>query len=253
MFRCLSEKSFTPNKIGYQSDLIRYNYQIEETKGIIITDYLPAVETALECIMNQRRLLRDYIRFNPSFKSSLLPMEVNDAPKVVKLMIDASQASGVGPMAAVAGVIADLSVKAMIKNKAKIAVVENGGEIALYGSKSLIVSLGVGNHLLSHQFGFKLTNFPCGVATSSGRHSHAFSMGDADTVTVFADNSGLADAIATAAANVVTGDPGKDVKKGVITALTIKGVHGVLAIRDEKVAMGGVLPEIISLRGDNHE
>jgi ApbE superfamily uncharacterized protein (UPF0280 family) len=74
-------------------------------------------------------------------------------------------------------------------------------------------------------------------------------MGDSDTVTIFAENAGLADAAATASANVVTGEPGKDVKAGVDTGMKIKGVQGVLAIRDEVVSIGGAIPRMLSVVG----
>ena len=50
-----------------------------------------------------------------------------------------------------------------------------------------------------------LTEFPIGVATSSGRFSHALSFGDAEAATVFCKNASLADAAATAVGNVVKG------------------------------------------------
>ena len=149
--------------------------------------------------------------------------------------------------------IADLAGEAMIQNHAYVAIVENGGEAALYSERPIIVSVCLGNNFLSEKVGFKITSFPCGVATSSGRHSHAFSKGDADTVTAFADNTGLADAAATATANTVLGEPGEDVKAGIDAALAIRGIHGALAIRDERVAMGGVLPQIVSVEASNGE
>lgn len=175
------------------------------------------------------------------------PVDVVDAPEVVKQMARVSKVAGVGPMAAVAGVFADLAAETMIKNNAKVAIVENGGEAVLYSNRPITVSVGAGNNSLSEQIGFNVSKFPCGVATSSGRHSHALSMGDSDTVTVFAENAGLADAAATAAANMVLGGPGFDVKAGVDAALVIKGVHGALAIRDSRVSIGGVLPKMVSV------
>jgi ApbE superfamily uncharacterized protein (UPF0280 family) len=247
MSGCLPKARSPLNKVSHQQGLTRHPYQVGETRGVIIIDYPPAIEAALNCIREQRRILFDYIREHPLFESSLEPIEVGDAPRVVRLMAEASEAAGVGPMAAVAGVIADLAGEAMIENHAYVAVVENGGEAALYSERPIIVSVGSGNNFLSEKVGFKITSFPCGVATSSGRHSHAFSMGDADTVTVFASNAGLADAAATVAANKVVGEPGDDVKAGIDAALAIRGIHGALAIRDERVAMGGVLPQIVSV------
>lgn len=189
----------------------------------------------------------EYIRANPSFEHSLEPVDVVDASEVVLQMVQVSKKAGVGPMAAVAGVFADLAAETMIKNNAVVAIVENGGEAVLYSDRPIIVSVGAGNNPLSERIGFNVSKFPCGVATSSGRHSHAFSMGDSDTVTVFAENAGLADAAATAAANMVLGEPGFDVKAGVDAALVIRGVHGALAIRDDRVSTGGVLPQIVAV------
>ena len=162
-------------------------------------------------------------------------------------MAQASNLAHVGPMAAVAGVIADLAVDAMVREGASVAVVENGGEAACYSDRLLTISVGAGDNPLSERIGFRVTSFPCGIATSSGRHSHAFSMGDADSVTIFAVNAGLADAVATYAANQVKGVEGGEVFAGVETALQIKGVHGALVIRDDRVATGGVLSEIVSV------
>lgn len=230
--------------------MTRHSYQIGETQGLIITDNPQTIDTALDCIREQRHLLFEYIRANPFFEHSLEPVHVDDeAPEIVRLMAGAAHAAGVGPMAAVAGVIADLAAQAMTKRNACVAIVENGGEAALYSDRPIMISVGAGDNQLSERVGFMVTKFPCGVATSSGRHSHAYSMGDADTVTVFADNAGLADAVATAAANSVIGSPGSDVKAGVDVALAIRGVHGALAIRDERVSMGGVLPRMVSVGG----
>jgi len=230
-----------------QPGLTRHTYQIGETQGVIITDYPPAITAALDCIKQQRKILFDYIRENPAFETSLEPVEVGEAPEVVQLMAEAAATAGVGPMAAVAGVIADLAAETMIRNNAYVAVVENGGEAALYSERPLVISVGAGNNLLSDKVGFKVKSFPCGVATSSGRHSHAYSKGDADSVTVFAVNAGVADAAATAAANMVNGVPGEDVKAGVDAALRIRGVFGALAIRDENISLGGALPQIVSV------
>ncbi|TRO53156.1 UPF0280 family protein [Candidatus Bathyarchaeota archaeon] len=247
MSGCLSKTGSSLNKVIRQPGLTRHTYQIGETQGVIITDYPPAITTALDCIKQQRKILFDYIRENPAFETSLEPVEVGEAPEVVQLMAEAAATAGVGPMAAVAGVIADLAAETMIRNNAYVAVVENGGEAALYSERPLVISVGAGNNLLSDKVGFKVKSFPCGVATSSGRHSHAYSKGDADSVTVFAENAGIADAAATAAANMVNGVPGEDVKAGVDAALQIRGVFGALAIRDENISLGGALPQIVSV------
>ena len=247
MPRRLPETGSTLNQISHVPGLTRHPYQVCETRGLIITDKPKSIEVALISIREQRRLLSEYIQNNPFFQHSLEPVKIEEAPQVVKLMTDAASVAGVGPMAAVAGVIADLAAEAMLKAGAIVAIVENGGEAALHSDRPITISVGAGNNKLSEKIGFRITSFPIGVATSSGRHSHAFSMGDADTVTVFASTAGLADAASTAAANKVIGEPNEDVKAGVETALKVKGVLGALAIRDDRVSMGGTLPKIIAI------
>ena len=249
-------KSATPNLTPFQvsgGGLIRQSFQIDETMGVIISDNQDYLLLGLESLRRHREDLKDYIKKNPSFEHSYDPVEVGEVPEVVKRMSEASIQSGVGPMAAVAGAIADLAAEAMVKAGAKVAVIENGGEIIAFSDRALSVAVGAGTNPLSNKVGFLLDKFPVGVATSSGRHSHAFSMGDADTVTIFAENAGLADAAATASANVVLGEPGKDVKAGVDTGMEIEGVYGVLAIRDELVSIGGKIPQMLSvIGGDSH-
>ena len=88
-------------------------------------------------------------------------------------------------MAAVAGVLADLAVKDMLHAGCEVAVVENGGEVSAVSNMPIDVALAAGDAPLSKRFGFRLTDFPAGVATSSGRFSHALSFGDAEAATVF--------------------------------------------------------------------
>ena len=253
MFGRLSTKGITSHKVSEAHGLTSVEYRIRETHGIIITDHYPAIDAALLSIREERETLIDYLDTCPFFEYSLEPMGVIEGPRVVHLMSRVSDAVGVGPMAAVAGVLADLAAERMIEWGAKVAVVENGGEASLYSDRPLVVSVGVGDCSLSNRIGFKVVDFPCGVATSSGRYSHAFSEGDADSVTVFGVNAGLADAVATMAANKVMGEAGPDVIAGVKSALSFEGVYGVLVIRDQRVSIGGRLPQIVSIETSQHD
>ena len=247
MFGRLSTKGITSYKLSETHGLTSVAYRIRETHGVIITDYSRAIDAALLSIREERENLIDYLDSYPFFEYSLESMGVIDYPRVVHLMSRVSDAVGVGPMAAIAGVLADLAAERMIEHGAKVAVVENGGEASLYSDRPLVVSVGAGECCLSNRIGFNVVDFPCGVATSSGRYSHAFSEGDADSVTVFGVNAGLADAVATMAANKVMGEAGLDVMAGVKSALSFEGVYGVLVIRDQRVSIGGRLPQIVSI------
>jgi hypothetical protein len=111
------------------------------------------------------------------------------------------------------------------------------------------VAVAAGEELLSKRFGFRLTEFPIGVATSSGRFSHALSFGDAEAATVFCKNASLADAAATAVGNLVKGeDVQAAINAGISKGLNIEGVEGVLIIYKRQVGTAGKIPEIIKVR-----
>jgi ApbE superfamily uncharacterized protein (UPF0280 family) len=230
------------------SGLRRRQYQLGESAGLIISDSETAIGKALSAIELHRERLNEYVRLNPFFEEALEPVELNDGPLVARLMAEHSAAAGVGPMAAVAGVLADLAIREMVEHGARVAVVENGGEAAVVSEGPVDVALQAGDEPLSRRIGFRLERFPVGVATSSGRFSHALSFGDAEAVTVFADNAGLADAAATAVGNVVKGDDEESAARlGVEVGLSIEGVQGVFVVYKGAVGVGGRVPKIIAV------
>jgi ApbE superfamily uncharacterized protein (UPF0280 family) len=174
---------------------------------------------------------------------------VDDGPKVARLMAEASAKAGVGPMAAVAGVLADLAVKEMLRDGCKVAVVEDGGEVSAVSDQPVDIALAAGDAPLSREMGFRLKNFPIGVATSSGLYSHAFSFGDAEAVTVFAVDAGVADAAATSVANLIKGDDVRGViRRGIDRALSIDGVQGVFILYRGVVGKAGQVPELLAIK-----
>lgn len=231
-------------------NLFKENFTLKETQCTLISDKQKAIQAAIESIKQNRRELEIYVRANPKFLYTLAPISVPERPLVAKLMAEAAEKAGVGPMAAVAGVIADLAVNDMIGAGCEVAVVEDGGEISAVSNTPVDVAVAAGDEPLSKRFGFRLTEFPIGVATSSGRFSHALSFGDAEAATVFCKNAGLADAAATAVGNVVKGeDVGTAIKAGISKGQSIQGVEGVLIIYKGQVGTAGKIPQIIKVEG----
>ncbi len=229
-------------------DLFKQTFQHKETKCTIITDKKSAINSAISSFEYNRKSLEEYIQGHPEFLYSLKPVPVDKASSIVRLMAEASKKANVGPMAAVAGVLADLAVKEMILNGSEIAVVENGGEVSAVSSKPIDIALSAGDSPLSRQIGFRLTEFPMGVATSSGLYSHALSFGEAEAVTVFAVNAGVADAAATAVGNLVKGDDCRGaIKLGINEALSIEGVKGAFILYKKTVGKAGQIPQIIKV------
>ena len=228
--------------------LFRENFTLKETQCTIISDKQQGIQTAIESIKRNRQELEIYIRANPKFLYTLKPFPAPEKPLVAKMMAEATEKAGVGPMAAVAGVIADLAVDDMTRAGCEVAVVEDGGEVSAVSNVPVDVAVAAGDEPLSRRFGFRLTEFPIGVATSSGRFSHALSFGDAEAATIFCKNASLADAAATAVGNVVKGeDAGAGIKAGINRGMSIPGVEGVLIIYKGRVGMAGKIPEIIKV------
>ena len=230
-------------------NLFKETFTLKETQCTIISDKQKAIQTAKESIKRNRQELEFFVVTNPKFLHTLTPVLPPEKPLVAKLMAQTAEKVGVGPMAAVAGVIADLAVQEMILGGCKVAVIEDGGEISAMSNCPIDVAVAAGDEPLSKRFGFRLTDFPIGVATSSGRFSHAFSFGDAEAATVFCKNAALADAVATAVCNVVKGgDIEQAIQAGINKGLSIEGVEGVLIMYKDHIGTAGKIPELIKVQ-----
>ena len=231
-----------------KKNLSKRAFRHKESDCTIISDKESGIEKAISSIKHHRRQLEKYIKEHPQFLYSLEPVSVDKGPKVAWLMAEASGKADVGPMAAVAGVLADLAVEEMISDGCKVAVVENGGEVSAVSNQTIDIALAAGDAPLSKEMGFRLKDFPIGVATSSGLFSHAFSFGEAEAVTVFAVDAGVADAAATAVANLIKGDDVRGViRQGIDRALSIDGVKGVFILYRGVVGKAGQVPELIKV------
>ena len=229
-------------------NLLKESFTLKETACTIISDKQQGIQTAKESIRQSRQELEVYIKENPKFLYTLKPYPAPEKPLVAKLMAQASKVAWVGPMAAVAGVIADLAVNDMTREGCEVAVVEDGGEISAISNTPVNVAVAAGDEPLSKRFGFRLIEFPIGIATSSGRFSHALSFGDAEAATVFCKNASLADAAATAVGNVVKGENAEAaIKAGISRGLSVEGVEGVLIIYKGQVGTAGKIPQIIKV------
>ncbi len=232
-----------------KQETYRRTFNCKQTRCTITSDSEVAINAAISSIRHNRAQLEEYTLIHPEFLYSLLPIEVSDGPSVVRMMAEASERANVGPMATVAGVLADFAVEAMVSEGAKVAVVEDGGEAYAISERPVDVVLVAGDTQLSRHLGFRLEEFPIGVATSSGVFSHALSFGEAEAVTIFAENAGLADAAATAVCNIIRGDDHrKAIEQGVTRALSIRGVKGVFILYREIVGKAGQFPKIIKIK-----
>ena len=196
---------------------------------------------ALDSLKIHRSKIESYIKKNPVFQDSFVPLAVRkNAPQIVKAMTTASKAAGVGPMAAVAGAIAEFVGRDILKLTQEI-IVENGGDIFIKSARERIVGVYAGNSKYTGKIGIKIYSeeLPCAVCTSSGKVGHSFSFGEADAVVVIAESGAIADAFATAIANTIHSE--SDVKKSVDLARETPLIKGLVVILGEKM---GIAKEI---------
>jgi len=200
-------------------------------------------------IIRQRRILEDYIDRHPDFLHSFEPVELyTDAPEVAQRMVRAARLVGVGPMAAVAGAMAQCAGEAGLEAGAKEAIVENGGDIYLRAAEPVIIGLEAGTADLSCRLAFSLQahDTPISICSSSGKMGHSKSLGECDLATAVARDAALADAAATQAANLVR--TVEDVNPALERIAAIEGIEGVMIIKNDRVGLAGKLPPLIKIR-----
>ena len=208
-----------------------------------------AWEAVTERIIKDRLQLESYIADHPRFQSSLKPVDLpgpfNVLPESVKRMHKASLLTGLGPMASVAGTMAQLAVECSRISGSPESLVENGGDIYLQCSSPFILGLYAGPLSPFKNMALKILpeKTPLAVCTSSGRMGHSLSFGDCDLVTVFSCDGALADAAATLGGNLVKTD--EDIEPTLNCLISIKGILGALIIRDKKFGTVGEIPELI--------
>lgn len=187
-----------------------------------------------------RRELEAYIAQYPEFATTLTPWPDPKAKSsVVRAMIMAGAKAGVGPMAAVAGAIAEFSARYLHKFS-RAVIVENGGDIFVSAPQETVVGVFAGASPLSMRLGLVVPpDTPLGICTSSGTVGPSFSMGRADAVCVAAKDAALADALATALGNMVKSEA--DFETVMATARGYKEILHVLLIYGTKSAIWGGL------------
>jgi len=158
-------------------------------------------------IKEYRIKLENYLLRDPRFADSLVPIELkHEAPEIARIMSEASQRTGIGPMSAVAGAFAECLGKELIKHfDPEEVVIENGGDIFLKMKDEILLSVFAGNSPLSGKVGIKLPkiNKPVGVCTSAGKVGPSLSLGNTDAVMVVCESTPLADSWATLIGNLV--------------------------------------------------
>ena len=200
-------------------------------------------------IVRQRRILEEYIGRHPDFRRSLKPLELlTGAPDVAQSMARAAKFVGVGPMAAVAGAMAQCAGRAALDAGASEVVVDNGGDIYICAVEPVIIGLKTGTTDLADRLAFSLQadDTPVSICSSSGKMGHSMSLGECDLATVVAKDTALADAAATQAANLVR--IVDDIDLALENIAGIEGVDGVMIIKGDRIGLAGKLPPLVGIK-----
>jgi ApbE superfamily uncharacterized protein (UPF0280 family) len=219
-------------------DLVSFNVTVKETDL-----YIRAVKNleaeAVEAVIKYRTPLEEYIKNHPLFLHSLEPCAVErDAPDIVGDMARAAGMVGVGPMAAVAGAIAQAVGTDLLVYTPEV-IVENGGDIFISVSQTKLVGVYAGESRFTGKIALEIRpeQTPLGICTSAGTVGHSLSLGAADAVIVLSHSAALADAVATAVGNkvVTTGDVDVVIEQ----VKTMPELVGVVIIKGDRMGVWG--------------
>ena len=218
--------------------LVPFRVQVQET-DLYILARTALQQEAEEAVIKFRHQLEAYIKGCPLFAESLVPLPLDPlAPEIARGMLVAAQKAGVGPMAGVAGAMAEFVGKALLPKTPEV-VVENGGDIFLQSSTERKIGIFADRSSLSMRVGISVPpeKTPLGVCTSSGTVGPSLSLGKADAVCVISPSATLADAAATAVGNLVQGKG--DIEQALERGRAIPGVEGVVIIVGDAMGAWG--------------
>lgn len=218
------------------NSLVSYEVLYKETSLFVKTDKNFSTKV-LKFIIEARKPIEKYILKNPEFCTSLTPIKPKSSmPTIVRKMCETTSEVGVGPMASVAGAVAEYVGTKMLKYS-KNVIIENGGDIFAHTIEPLKVGIYAGeNSVFSNKIAVvvKLPNQNLGVCTSSGKVGHSLSFGKADVSMIVSSSAIFSDALATATANMVKIE--KDVPLAVEFAKKFDKTLAVCVIKNKTIS-----------------
>jgi ApbE superfamily uncharacterized protein (UPF0280 family) len=220
------------------TDLESFQVTVKET-DLLVSAESDLTREVLTAVWKYRHQVEEYIEKDPGFKESLAPYPVDPfAPRIVQEMAAAAKTVGVGPMAAVAGAVAEFVGRDLLPLSPQV-ILENGGDIYLVTRKPRRMSIFTENRSLPSFVDILIQpeQTPLGVCTSSGTEGPSLSFGRADAVTVISPSAVLADAAATAVGNLVQSK--RDVQKALDFLGKIPQVRGGAVFVDGEMGFWG--------------
>ncbi len=231
--------------IANNAELKNFQVRIEETDLLVMAEKNLKKKVEEE-VFKERTAIKNYIKSHPGFYTSFSPMKSESGEEIIRLMCDSSEMTLTGPMASVAGAIAEMTGKKLLAFTKQVFI-ENGGDIFALMQRDFTVGIYAGSSPFSLKIGLRIKGgeTPCGIATSSGTVGHSFSYGKADAVTVLSGSAAFADGAATYFGNLVTGEriEGKLIE-GELKKFPF--IDGILIIKGREIFAWGKI-ELVSL------
>ena len=234
----------------YQERSYRHSVHAKDLKSFQVavseTDLWVCAESDLttqvrDLVFMFRHQLESYIKHHPLFLTSLVPLDDDPlAPPMVRDMLRSTKKANVGPMAAVAGAVAQWVGESLLELSGQV-IIENGGDIFLTAKRPISVSIFAGASPLSGKFGLRIPErqMPLGVCSSSATVGHSLSRGITDVVCLLSKSTALADAGATALGNRVKSSA--DLEHVARWAERIGGIlGGVVIVKDTMASWGDI-------------
>ena len=220
------------------SSLVSFDVVVKET-DLFIRARSNLKGKAIKLVSKYRAILESYIEKHPGFATELEPVTINgNAPEIIRTMSTTSRETGTGPMAGVAGAIAEFVGKELLALSPEV-IVENGGDIFMKCTRKRTIGIYAGHSQLSGKIGIEIKgeDTPLGICTSSGTVGHSYSYGKADAVIAISPSTTLADNSATAIGNII--DQPADINRGIETARKIAGLTALVIISGSSIGAWG--------------
>ena len=231
-------------------DLVSFAVSLKESDLYVRATRSLKRET-LNALLKYRQLIDEYVTRHPGFLTALQPVDLDEgAPEILRTMAEAAREAGVGPMAAVAGAVAEAVGKDILPYSSEV-IVENGGDIFLVSSKTRQIGIYAGDDSpFTGNLGLDIDpeQTPIGICASSGTVGHSLSFGRCDASIVLSSSTALADAAATALGNIVV-DAG-DIPAAIEYGKSLRGVHGIVIIKGDRIGAWGAV-SLVSLQGSH--
>ncbi len=202
---------------------------------------------ASKWIIEARTAIEAYARAHPGFLESYTPLPEDPlAPPPVNGMLRAGMVAGTGPMAAVAGAIAQFICAKAASLLSGDIIVENGGDTCFRTAGPVTAAIWAGRSPFTGRVGIRcdIEGRLLSICTSSGTVGHSRSFGTADAVSIVSEDAALADAVATAVGNLVRSR--RDVGPAAERIKDFPGVLGGVVIKADQIGAWGAI-ELVAL------